>query len=762
MQFFHSRCQTSMLERPRFAPHLHVHLIPPHDLVLTGGMLKTRMPHPLWPVIVPMIDGAHTVDDIVDAVIERQPGTDPTAVYTLLFQLEQKGYLEENATDVPTSLAAVATSVGVRTSQVSEKVLNRTVHVVSIGNVDVATLKDGLLRSGLHTTDDANRADVTIVVTDDYLNPGLDAVNRDHLQRKKPWILVRPNGLDPMVGPLIVPGATACWECLAERQRHNRDLDMFLGQHAPEHFPFPERVELPGFMDLATGRIASALTLWFLTDRSPLLGTILSMDMIGGDQHRHTVVRRPQCPACGQGASILHGPDRVELAPSPRMSATDAGYRSSTPELIYEKYRHHVSHVSGVVSMLERITDPSDAVQHVYLSGQNMATKYGSFDNLRRELRSASCGKGTTDIQARVSGLCEAIERYSGVYRGDEYVREATMDELGTEALHPNDLMRFSDRQFDERNVWMERDHKFAMVPYRMDPTMRMSWSPVWSLTNDCPRWLPTGQLYYSYPKAANEFYYIPDSNGASTGATREEAILQGFLELVERDAVATWWYNRTRQPGVDLASYDDPYVHAMRKRQHELGRELWVLDITNDLGLPVFMAFSRDVNGPRENITFAPGAHIDPRIALLRALTELNQMMPGIQPGPNGQEYAFDDPQAIDWWRTATVANQPYIVPDAQLAATKREEYSVPQTTDLREDIMMARDIVERRGLEFLVHDQTRPDVGMPVVKVIVPGLRHFWARFAPGRLYDVPVVTGRLAAPTAETDLNPIAMFI
>ena len=29
--------------------------------------------------------------------------------------------------------------------------------------------------------------------------------------------------------------------------------------------------------------------------------------------------------------------------------------------------------------------------------------------------------------------------------------------------------------------------------------------------------------------------------------------MLQGFLELVERDAVALWWYNRTRQPAVDL-----------------------------------------------------------------------------------------------------------------------------------------------------------------------------------------------------------------
>jgi hypothetical protein len=46
--------------------------------------------------------------------------------------------------------------------------------------------------------------------------------------------------------------------------------------------------------------------------------------------------------------------------------------------------------------------------------------------------------------------------------------------------------------------------------------------------------------------------------------------------------------------------------------------------------------------------------------------------------------------------------------------------------------------------------------------LKVIVPGLRHFWARFAPGRLYDVPVRLGWLPQPLAEEQLNPIPMFL
>jgi len=64
--------------------------------------------------------------------------------------------------------------------------------------------------------------------------------------------------------------------------------------------------------------------------------------------------------------------------------------------------------------------------------------------------------------------------------------------------------------------------------------------------------------------------------------------------------------------------------------------------------------------------------------------------------------------------------------------------------------------------GLELLVLDLTRPDIGLPVAKVIVPGLRPMWARFAPGRLYDVPVKLERLTQPTKFEDLNPLPLFV
>jgi ribosomal protein S12 methylthiotransferase accessory factor YcaO len=64
--------------------------------------------------------------------------------------------------------------------------------------------------------------------------------------------------------------------------------------------------------------------------------------------------------------------------------------------------------------------------------------------------------------------------------------------------------------------------------------------------------------------------------------------------------------------------------------------------------------------------------------------------------------------------------------------------------------------DIAGRAGLDFLVLDQTRPDIETPVVRVIVPGLRHFYIRFAPGRLYDVPVKLGYLDQPLTESEFT------
>src|SRR5262249_4042365 len=148
-------------------------------------------------------------------------------------------------------------------------------------------------------------------------------------------------------------------------------------------------------------------------------------------------------------------------------------------------------------------------------------------------------------------------------------------------------------------------------------------------------------------------------------------------------------------------------------------------------------------------------------RIAVLRAAAELNQFLaPGLLrvAGERGASSLDSDRVVDDWLGAATLANQPYLTPDPATPPRVASDYPQCGTDDLREDVLACQALVERLDMEMLVLDQTRPDIGLPVVKVIVPGLRHFWARFAAGRLYDIPVRLGWLAEPLTEEALNPI----
>jgi len=100
---------------------------------------------------------------------------------------------------------------------------------------------------------------------------------------------------------------------------------------------------------------------------------------------------------------------------------------------------------------------------------------------------------------------------------------------------------------------------------------------------------------------------------------------------------------------------------------------------------------------------------------------------------------------------------DHPYLTPSGA-SIVRPDLHSNFGQLDTRAQVTACVDLVKRTGLDFLVLDQTRPDIEAPVVRVIVPGLRHFYRRFAPGRLYDVPVKLGLRDRPLAEHELNPL----
>jgi len=746
----------SMLRRPRFKPHLHVEVVEGAGVFLLSGTQQTVLRGRLYEVVAPCLDG-RTVEEICEAL--RGQLTAARVFYTLR-KLEQRGCLCESEFGLHAAEAALWSVQGLDPEVVSVRLAETKVSLVAFG-VDPSSCRSVI--ESMHVRL-AEQGQLEVVLTDHYLRRELESYNREALRAGRPWLLVKPVGSMIWVGPVFHPGRTGCWECLAQRIRSNYPVLGYLENVRGERgLPSTDCIQTPATLSVAGGMAANAVAAWVAHGGEfPLLeGAIQTFDTTTWSTQTHMVIRQPSCPACGGGMKPSE-PARMPLVLESRKKAytEDGGHRALSPEETLRRYSHLISPICGAVTMLEPYIPPDEDVMHVYISGTNAARGPRDFMNLRTDLRSSSSGKGTSGVQAKASALCESLERYCGMFHGDEPRRKARFVDLGEAAIHPNACMLFSEKQYEERE--RQLDVIYHCVPRRFDPAQELEWTPVWSLTAQTVRYLPTAFCYYDYPRDGTSDCCVPCSNGNAAGNALEESILQGFLELVERDGVALWWYNRTRMPGVDLDSFNEPYLERLAAFLKARQRDLWVLDLTTDLGIPVFAAISPRVDGEGKHIMFGFGAHLDPRIALLRAVTEMNQMLAVLLKAPPDKPTGdITDPPTLDWLQNATIADHPYLVPQE---GPRRKASSYPEscTDDLKEDVLTCQKRVEQLGLEMLVLDQTRPEIGMPVVKVIVPGLRHFWARFAPGRLYDVPVKLGRIEKPLAEEELNPVLMFL
>lgn len=743
---------------PAFAPTYRVEVVSGEAAFLLSERRHVILQGPIYCDLAPYLDGQFSVEEIIARLSESLTAAE---IYYALDRLQQAGYLVDGSCE-RTERSTFWSGLGLDSTTTERQLRTGSVRLAAFGGVDLAPLEAALTGLGIRVAEE--HADLIVAVSDDYLHDGLAETNAEALASGRPWLLLKPTGSILWFGPLFRPGHTACWECLAQRLRGHREVEAFLQSVRPcaaQAATMSGRAA-PGAdvaLDLAVLEVAKALA----TDSDTvnrMLDAVVTLDRHTLTTVRHTLIRRPTCPSCGAAdCDPARAPTAPALGSQPKRFTLDGGHRTATPNETLARFEHHVSPITGVISALQ----PADAADRrfgqVYDAAHNLGGRRDSLTGLRRWMATNSSGKGMSDTQARASALCEGLERHSGLFRGDEIRRLATRRELGALAIDPNACMLFSATQYDRRDELNTRGSRSNFVPQRLDDRALIEWSPVWSLTEQRFRCLPTEFLYYGVPRRGSVRFCFADSNGCAAGNSLEEAILQGVVELVERDSVGIWWYNRVQRPGVDLDSFDEPLLHDLRRRHSEAGRQLWALDLTADLELPVIVVLSRLVDpppaAPSEQIMFGVGAHVDARIALLHACAELNGFT-----GDEGYTHPSDDPDHRHWWSTATCANQPFVQP-ADVPARRRTDFEDWTSDDIWADLSRCRSILEARGLELLILDQTRPDIGLPVVKAIVPGLRYHYARFAPGRLFDVPVQLGWLDHPTSEQHLNPVPMF-
>ena len=374
----------------------------------------------------------------------------------------------------------------------------------------------------------------------------------------------------------------------------------------------------------------------------------------------------------------------------------------------------------------------------------------------------SSDGKGRSAYQAQVSCIAEAIERYSANFPvlslptyTDAY------ENLGTMAIHPNEIMLFSENQFVNRqDINAQANGSMHVVPLPFNNEKPEHWTPIVNLidVNDS-KLIPTSMLGYNYIQAHQLGTVISCSNGLSSGNTITESIIQAIYEIIERDSCAIWWYNRLTLGEIDIPHSLHVYCQELIYELNKLERSFQLVQLPTDFNVSVVGAISHRRDG--SSICVGLGCHHDHTVAVSRAVTEMYQMLLGethymkslsLSDGNGGVEKVVKN-----WLMTANINEHSYLTggsKETNIIESQKFEF-------LEEELEWLLRQFDERNFDVYALNFTAESVGFPVSKVFIPGMRHFWPRFAPGRLYDIPVKLGYLSKPTNEVDLNPIGFF-
>jgi ribosomal protein S12 methylthiotransferase accessory factor YcaO len=350
-------------------------------------------------------------------------------------------------------------------------------------------------------------------------------------------------------------------------------------------------------------------------------------------------------------------------------------------------------------------------------------------------------GKGPTHDDAKASALMESIERYCSLPSGSNksFIRGTYQDlSKSHNLLHPDDVIEPMSFQF--------RDN------------MTMDFLPGIDLLNEKKILVPVPLVLFRYTPQApaiNPFAFH-HTNGLASGNVLEEAICHALCEVIERDAVSIAelrtraipfhflksienslkekGYNlspvlvdrfvddNTIYPDVDLSNVDFEHAKLLIRKFQRANLPLIIKDITSDIGIPTFAASSIEwLSHDYGYLTEGHGTHPDARIALIRAITEVSQTRAANIQG------ARDDLRKINYGENNRDDKRAWqFTPSKDMIDYNEIESFFSE--DILDDIRLILDKLSSVGMRrAIIVDLTDPNIGIPVVRAIVPGLETF-----------------------------------
>lgn len=325
---------------------------------------------------------------------------------------------------------------------------------------------------------------------------------------------------------------------------------------------------------------------------------------------------------------------------------------------------------------------------------------------------STSQGKGFDAASAKASAMMEAIESWHG-----EHIERP----LRHDSYHA--------LQRRVAVVDVTRLNTYADAVLR--PDTPLLWIEGYDLMKECPMWVPFDCASTNYVwsgRGGAQASFVTSSNGLASGNHLLEAIAHGLAEIIERDAVTlTEAELRAGAPArrIDTRTLDDPQCIAVLELLARADVLVSLHDITSDTGIPTCACTIVD-RAERAYWRTLPafsgyGCHPSPAIAALRAITEAVQSRLTHISGSRDDIFTADyrrggNPDDLRRYRELAETTPP-AVDFARLRSRA--------TATFEGDIAAMLDSLRRVGVDSaVVVDLTRPELGIPVVKLVVPGM--------------------------------------
>jgi YcaO-like protein with predicted kinase domain len=331
---------------------------------------------------------------------------------------------------------------------------------------------------------------------------------------------------------------------------------------------------------------------------------------------------------------------------------------------------------------------------------------------------SVAQGKGCTLTCAEVSGVMESIEFHHA-------------ENISRPLLYGS----FNQLRYTHSLVVPETLPQSGVGRYT--PDFKLPWIEGVDLIQETASWVPFELVHVdlTLPLPPGSGCFPTTSNGLASGNHLWEAVSHGLCEVVERDGATLFSLlsDAEREARrVDPSTVDSPECQRLLQRFSDAGLALAIYDMTSDVGIAIFRVVVTDQE-LNESRPLAPstgtGCHCTRGVALSRALTEAAQsrltVISGSRDDLPRERYA----SAADLVQLRA-RRERVLRGDTPQAFAEAPNF---ESDDIGEDVVWQKERLANIGVERLITvDLTKPELDIPVVRVIIPGLEP--ARDVPG----------------------------